>query len=144
MAIKKSELYSHLWARLRRAARQHGQQYKDYVLVMLYIKYASDKYAGRPYAPIKIPEGASFPDMVALKGSHDIDVKINEKIIGPLEPRENSLLTELPDFANENKLGSGRDGGSTDQGDRDLRESTWTSPATVPMAMTFSAMPMNT
>ncbi len=42
-----------------------SSQCKDYVLVMLFIKYASDKYAGKPYAPIKIPEGASFADMVA-------------------------------------------------------------------------------
>lgn len=109
MAIKKSELYSHLWAscdELR--GSMDSSQYKDYVLVMLFIKYASDKYAGRPYAPIKIPEGASFADMVALKGKADIGDQINKKIIGPLE-RENSLLTELPDFANENKLGSGKE-----------------------------------
>ena len=109
MAIKKSELYSHLWAscdELR--GSMDSSQYKDYVLVMLFIKYASDKYAGRPYAPIKIPEGACFTDMIALKGKSDIGDQINKKIIGPLE-RENSLLTELPDFANENKLGSGKE-----------------------------------
>ena len=37
-------------------------------LVLLFIKYVSDKYAGVPYAPITIPDGASFSDMVALKG----------------------------------------------------------------------------
>lgn len=61
MAIKKSELYSHLWAscdELR--GGMDSSQYKDYVLVMLFIKYASDKYAGKPFAPIKIPEGAGF------------------------------------------------------------------------------------
>jgi len=47
-------------------------QYKDYVLVMLFIKYVCDKYAGVPYAPITIPEGASFRDMVALKGMTSI------------------------------------------------------------------------
>ena len=45
---------------------------KDYVLVLLFIKYVSDKYAGVPYAPITIPEGASFRDMAALKGKPDI------------------------------------------------------------------------
>ena len=109
MAIKKSELYSHLWAscdELR--GGMDSSQYKDYVLVMLFIKYASDKFAGKPYAPIKIPEGASFADMVALKGKADIGDQINKRIIAPLE-RENPLLTELPDFANENKLGSGKE-----------------------------------
>jgi type I restriction enzyme M protein len=32
-----------------------ASQYKDYVLVLLFIKYISDKYAGQPYAPITIP-----------------------------------------------------------------------------------------
>jgi type I restriction enzyme M protein len=69
MAIKKSELYSSLWAscdELR--GGMDASQYKDYVLILLFIKYISDKYAGVPYAPITIPEGASFKDMVALKG----------------------------------------------------------------------------
>jgi type I restriction-modification system DNA methylase subunit len=43
-----------------------ASQYKDYVLVLLFIKYVSDKYAGQPYAPITVPSGASFKDMVAL------------------------------------------------------------------------------
>ncbi len=69
MALKKSELYSSLWASCD-ALRggMDASQYKDYVLVMLFIKYVSDKFAGQPYAPIVIPEGASFADMVALKG----------------------------------------------------------------------------
>jgi len=46
-----------------------ASQYKDYVLLlMLFIKYISDKYAGQPYAPITIPKGTAFADMVALKG----------------------------------------------------------------------------
>ncbi len=45
-----------------------ASQYKDYLLVLLFVKYISDKYAGQPYAPITIPKGASFKDMVALKG----------------------------------------------------------------------------
>ena len=44
MAIKKSELYSSLWAscdELR--GSMDASQYKDYVLVMLFMKYVSDK-----------------------------------------------------------------------------------------------------
>jgi len=69
MAIKKSELYSSLWSScdLLRGGMD-ASQYKDYVLVLLFIKYISDKYAGVPYAPITIPKGASFKDMAALKG----------------------------------------------------------------------------
>ena len=61
MAIKKSELYSSLWSscdELR--GGMDASQYKDYVLVLLFIKYVSDKYAGQPFAPITIPAGASF------------------------------------------------------------------------------------
>jgi hypothetical protein len=48
---------------------------KDYVLVLLFIKYVSDKYTGQPYAPITIPPGAGFKDMVALKGTSDIGTR---------------------------------------------------------------------
>jgi hypothetical protein len=85
MALKKSELYSSLWSscdELR--GGMDASQYKDYVLVLLFIKYVSDKYAGQPFAPIKIPNGASFKEMVALKGKTDIGDQINKKIVAPL------------------------------------------------------------
>ena len=108
MAIKKSELYSSLWSscdELR--GGMDASQYKDYVLVLLFIKYVSDKYAGQPYAPITIPEGASFKDMVALKGKPDIGDKINKKIIEPLATA--NKLSDMPDFNDPNKLGSGKE-----------------------------------
>src|SRR6266702_400698 len=69
MAIKKSELYSSLWKscdELR--GGMDASQYKDYVLVLLFVKYVSDKYAGQPDALIEVPAGGSFAGMVALKG----------------------------------------------------------------------------
>lgn len=61
MAVKKSELYSTLWASCNELrGGMDASQYKDYVLVMLFIKYVSDKYAGQQFAPITIPKGASF------------------------------------------------------------------------------------
>jgi type I restriction enzyme M protein len=108
MAIKKSELYSSLWAscdELR--GGMDASQYKDYVLVLLFIKYVSDKYAGQPFAPITIPNGAGFADMVALKGKSDIGDQINKKIIGPLA--EANKLSDLPDFYDANKLGTGKE-----------------------------------
>lgn len=108
MAIKKSELYSSLWAscdELR--GGMDASQYKDYVLVLLFIKYVSDKYAGQPFAPITIPKGASFADMVALKGKSDIGDQINKKIIGPLA--EANKLSDMPDFYDANKLGTGKE-----------------------------------
>ncbi len=108
MAIKKSELYSSLWAscdELR--GGMDASQYKDYVLVMLFIKYISDKWAGQPYAPITIPEGAGFKDMVALKGKTDIGDQINKKIIAPLKDANN--LSDMPDFNDVAKLGDGKE-----------------------------------
>ncbi|MFA6238058.1 MAG: type I restriction-modification system subunit M [Bacteriovorax sp.] len=108
MAIKKSELYSSLWAscdELR--GGMDASQYKDYVLVLLFIKYISDKYTGQKYAPITIPKGASFADMVNLKGKTDIGDQINKKIIGPLA-KENKL-SDMPDFDDANKLGTGKE-----------------------------------
>ena len=108
MPIKKSELYSSLWQscdELR--GGMDASQYKDYVLVLLFIKYVSDKYAGQPYAPITIPEGASFRDMVALKGKPDIGDQINKKIIAPLANA--NKLSDFPDFNDPTKLGDGKE-----------------------------------
>lgn len=108
MAIKKSDLYSKLWAscdELR--GGMDASQYKDYVLVLLFIKYISDKYAGQPFAPIQIPDGASFADMVALKGRSDIGDQINKKIIRPLE--EANRLRIKADFNDDALLGSGKE-----------------------------------
>ena len=107
MAIKKSELYSSLWASCNQLrGGMDASQYKDYVLVMLFIKYISDKYYGEKYSPIKIPQGSSFADMVALKGKTNIGEEIN-KIITSIA--ENNQLSEMPDFNDPNKLGSGKD-----------------------------------
>ena len=108
MALKKSELYSSLWSscdELR--GGMDASQYKDYVLVLLFIKYISDKYADQPYAPIAIPKGASFADMVALKGRSDIGDQINKKIIAPLASA--NQLSDMPDFNDATKLGTGKE-----------------------------------
>jgi type I restriction enzyme M protein len=95
------------YKRKARPRDQNASQYKDYVLVLLFIKYISDKYAGMPYAPIEIPEGATFRDMVALKGTPDIGDQINKKIIAPIAKA--ASLADVPDFNDANKLGSGKD-----------------------------------
>lgn len=106
MAIKKSELYSSLWAgcdELR--GSMDASQYKDYVLVLLFMKYVSDKGG----ALIDIPEGGSFKDMVKLKGQDDIGDKIN-KIIGELA-KANDLtgIITVADFNDDEKLGKGKE-----------------------------------
>ena len=108
MALKKSEIYSSLWSSCD-ALRggMDASQYKDYVLVLLFIKYVSDKHAGQPYAPITIPPGASFKDMVVLKGTPDIGDQINKKIIAPLASA--NKLSDMPDFNDPSKLGAGKE-----------------------------------
>jgi type I restriction enzyme M protein len=113
MAIKKSDLYSSLWAscdELR--GGMDASQYKDYVLFMLFIKYISDKYANSDdfAPPVIIPPGASFKDMVALKGKDDIGDKINTQIIQPLIDANARLArSDFPDFNDPNKLGQGKE-----------------------------------
>jgi len=113
MAIKKSDLYSSLWAscdELR--GGMDASQYKDYVLFLLFIKYISDKYANSDdfAPPVTIPPGASFKDMIALKGKSDIGDKINTQIIQPLIDANARLArSDFPDFNDPNKLGEGKD-----------------------------------
>ena len=112
MAIKKSDLYSSLWAscdELR--GGMDASQYKDYVLFMLFIKYISDKYGNSDdFKPaVTIPKGASFADMIALKGKSDIGDKINTQIIAPLVASNARLSkSDFPDFNDPNKLGEGQ------------------------------------
>jgi type I restriction enzyme M protein len=66
MAIKKTELYSSLWAscdELR--GGMDASQYKNYILTLLFVKYVSDKYADKRMGAIVVPQGGSFADMVA-------------------------------------------------------------------------------
>lgn len=112
MAIKKSDLYSSIWAscdELR--GGMDASQYKDYVLFMLFIKYITDKYgSSSDFAPpVNIPKGASFKDMIALKGKSDIGDKINTQIIQPLIDANARLArSDFPDFNDPNKLGEGQ------------------------------------
>ena len=110
MAIKKSELYSSLWKgcdELR--GGMDASQYKDYVLVLLFVKYVSDKYAGQPDALIEVPEGGSFQDMLALKGDKEIGDKINKIIARLAEANDLKGVIDVADFNDADKLGKGKD-----------------------------------
>ena len=88
MAIKNSEVYSSLWAsfdELRGGV--DASRYKDYVLVLLFVKYISDRFAGQPYVAIIVPPGASFADMVALKDRPDIGHRARRRFLArPARP----------------------------------------------------------
>lgn len=110
MAIKKTELYSSIWAscdELR--GGMDATQYKDYVLTLLFIKYISDKYKGEPYGLISIPEGASFDDIVALKGTKDVGEGISKIISRIAEENDLRGILEIADFHDEDKLGKGKE-----------------------------------
>ena len=113
MAIKKSDLYSSLWQscdELR--GGMDASQYKDYVLFMLFIKYITDKYGdSTDFAPpVTIPNGASFTDMLELRGKSDIGDRINTQVIAPLVQANTRLAhSDFPDFNDPNKLGQGNE-----------------------------------
>lgn len=113
MALKKTDLYASLWAscdELR--GGMDASQYKDFVLFMLFIKYVSDKYGdAQSFAPpVIIPKGASFQDMIALKGNSNIGERINTEIIQPLIDKNTKLSSgDFPNFNDSTKLGEGND-----------------------------------
>lgn len=110
MAIKKSELYSSLWKgcdELR--GGMDASQYKDYVLVLLFVKYVSDKYAGQKDALLDVPPGGSFADMVALKGDKEIGDKLNKIISRLAEANELKGVIDVADFNDPEKLGKGKE-----------------------------------
>ena len=112
MAIKKSQLYTKLWQacdELR--GGMDASQYKDYVLVVLFIKYISDRAKnGDADLYIDLPEGCTFDDLVALKGKPDIGERMNVILarIGEANEQLADTITNA-DFADEQKLGKGKD-----------------------------------
>jgi len=109
LAVKKSELYSSLWKscdELR--GGMDASQYKDYVLVLLFVKYVSDRYAGNPGALIDVPEGGSFADMVKLIGKPNIGEGMNIVLAKLAEANELQGVIDVANFADESKLGSGK------------------------------------
>lgn len=110
MAIKKSELYGSIWAscdELR--GGMDASQYKDYILVLLFVKYVSDKYAGQRDALIEVPPGGGFADMVALKGQKNIGEEMNKIISKLAEANALKGVIDVADFNDTAKLGQGKE-----------------------------------
>jgi type I restriction enzyme M protein len=105
MAIKKSELYSSLWAscdELR--GSMDASQYKDYVLVMLFMKYVSDKQD----PVVELKPGTTFYDMLQYRGKPEIGDKINT-IIGAFAQNNNLSGIINIDFNEDSLMGSGKE-----------------------------------
>lgn len=109
-AIKKSQLYSTLWESCN-ALRggMDASQYKDYVLVILFVKYISDKAKSGDTDLEEIPEGCTFDDFIALKNKTNIGEEINKKLekLAATFSLDNVFVNA--DFNNEDKLGKGKD-----------------------------------
>ena len=111
MAIKKSQLYNILWNACNELrGGMDASQYKDYVLVVLFLKYISDKAKSDPKALTVIPKGCSFDDVL----EHTFQPTICEKVTTSLEkiaeanPSLQGVINTV-DFGDEQKLGKGKD-----------------------------------
>ena len=85
-----------------------ASQYKDYILAILFTKYVTDKYYGEKNSIIDVPNGASFHDMIKLKGKPNIGEGINKIIAKLTEANDLGNLTKDADFDDSDKLGSGK------------------------------------
>lgn len=110
MAIKKSQLYSSIWQscdELR--GGMDASQYKDYVLVLLFVRYVSDKYGGNKDKIVIVPEGGSFSDLVKLRGKPNIGEDINVVLSALAEANGLKGVIDSVDFNDEEKLGKGKE-----------------------------------
>lgn len=124
MAVKKTELYSSLWASCD-ALRggMDASQYKDYILTLLFMKYVTDKYKGQKYGDLIVfdkandpnpdPEkrtGCSFDDFIALKNKKNIGEGI-DKIIARLAEVNEGLkgVIDIAHFNDETKIGKNKE-----------------------------------
>lgn len=86
-----------------------ASQYKNYVLVLLFVKYMSDKQKAGKDMLFQIPEGCTFDDMWAIRK----DTHVGEKIDIMLSQwAEEFMLTGVLDkasFQDESNLGKGKD-----------------------------------
>ncbi|GAA9749766.1 type I restriction-modification system subunit M [Helicobacter pylori] len=109
MAIKKSELYSSLWAgadSLR--GGMDASEYKNYVLNLLFLKYISDKARSNRDSEIEVPQGCFYEDILALEGDKEIGDKLN-KIIAKIADRNDLKgVIDSVDFNDNTKLGEGK------------------------------------
>lgn len=112
MAVKKSALYSKLWDScntLRSKGGMDATQYKDYVLIILFMKVITDKYYGKDNSLIEVPDDANFNTMISLKGKRNIGEEFNTILAKIAEENDLQGIIDVVDFNDENKLGKGKD-----------------------------------
>ena len=110
MAVKKSGLYSSLWESCNQLrGGMDASQYKDYVLVVLFLKYISDKAKADKDYLLNIPEGCFWEDILALRYKSNIGERLNEIIHQIAEENDLSGVIDTADFNDDTKLGKGKD-----------------------------------
>lgn len=112
MAVKKSVLYSKIWDScntLRSKGGMDATQYKDYVLIVLFMKVITDKYYNKKDSLIDVPEDANFNTMISLKGKKNIGEEFNKILAKIAEENDLQNVIDVVDFNDENKLGKGKD-----------------------------------
>lgn len=111
MAIKKSQLYNTIWESCNKLrGGMDASQYKDYVLVVLFMKYISDKAKADRDSLIELPDGCTFDDLVAAKNKSNIGETFNKilEAVAEANPELRNVITNA-DFCDEQKLGKGKD-----------------------------------
>lgn len=113
MAIKKSEIYSTLTKcanKLRSNSGIGAESFKNYVLIILFIKYISDKVKSGDNTVLEIPEGCYFEDIVGLKGKKTIGDSLNKIIekISAANGLQDIINLSDHDFCDK-KLGNAED-----------------------------------
>ena len=110
MALKKSDLYSSLWAGANELrGGMDASQYKDYVLTLLFMKYVTDNAKSDPESLIEVPEGGSFDDMLAAKNDKEIGDRFNKIIAKLADANDLRTVIDQADFNDGEKLGSGKE-----------------------------------
>ncbi|MCK9188876.1 type I restriction-modification system subunit M N-terminal domain-containing protein [Acidithiobacillus sp.] len=103
MPLKKSELYASLW-KICDGLRggMDASQYKSSMLVLLFVKYVSDKAERDPL--LEVPYGGFFRDMVLAKGD-----KPNKIIRRLAEAHDLTGMIDVADFNDADKIGRGKE-----------------------------------
>lgn len=108
--MKKSELYSMLFEACNKLrGGVEPARYKDYVLILLFFKYVSDRYKGEIFGEFQVEEGASFDDLIAIKNTPNVG-EMTDIILSKFLAA-NGLQGYLPEvsFNNHDELGSGKE-----------------------------------
>ena len=113
MALKKSEIYSTLTKcanKLRSNSGIGAESFKNYVLIILFLKYVSDKVKSGDNTVLEIPDGCYFEDIVALKGKKTIGDSLNKIIekISSANGLQDIINLSDHDFCDK-KLGNAED-----------------------------------